>query len=196
MDEKLKEIEEEARSEHIPVMLSDTAMFLANWCCCNKPSKILEIGTAVGYSGNIMLLNSGDNSILTTIEKDEKSFQKARENFKAFNIEPRVLGYLGDAKDILPWLEDEYDLIFLDGPKGQYINYLPTLLKLLKIGGTLIADNVYYKGMVLGETETPRRKKTIVKNLQKFNEAVSNDKCLETVFHKIGDGVCEIKKLK
>lgn len=198
MEEKLQEIEKEAREEHIPVALSDTAMFLANWCSEHKPKAILEIGTAVGYSGIIMLLNSGNDSLLTTIEKDEKSFLKSKENFASFDIEPRVMGYLGDAGEILPWLDEEekFDLIFLDGPKGQYLSYLPILLKLCKVGGTILADDVNFLGKVEGDGKVCHKHRTIVTNLRLFKQEIEKNESLSVVYHDIGEQMCEITKNK
>lgn len=195
MDEKLKELEGKSRDNNIPVVLDETAMYLANTCAQRKPKNILEIGTAVGYSGIIMLLNSGDQALLTTIEKDEERFLESRENFKSFNIEPRVKGYLADAAVVLPWLDETYDLIFLDGPKAQYKKYLPYLLKLLDVNGLLIADNIYFKGMVNGTVETPKSKLSLVRSLREFNETISNNKNLKVKFLSIGDGICEAEKI-
>ena len=192
---KLEEIAQKARDNHVPVMLDDTSCYLANFCYEKKPKNILEIGTAVGYSGLVMLLGSGDDSMLTTIEINEKLFLKAKHNFQAYDIEPRTKQYLGDAAEILPWLDEKYDLIFLDGPKGQYLKYFPTLFKLLKVGGYLIADNIYYHGMVKGDAYPPHKHRTIVTNLRAFNSALASDERLECKFEEIGDGILIAKKL-
>ena len=189
----LENLEKFARENYIPVLLDDTKELLINTIHQVNPQKILEIGTAIGYSGTIMLKNS--NAILTTIDIDEKNIQLARNTFHENGLDSRVNQLIGDAKNVLPTLTGTFDFIFLDGPKGQYIHYLPYLEKLLNKNGVLFADNVLYKGLVKSEEFIPHKKRTIVVNLRKYLQMVENTEKFDTKVYTIGDGVA-ITKLK
>lgn len=189
----LEELESYARQNYIPVLLDDTRDLLIKTIKEINPKTILEIGTAVGYSGTLMLKYS--NAILTTIELEEESIKIAENTFKSNNVFDRVNQIKGDAKEVLKNLNGKFDFIFLDGPKGQYINYLPYLKNLLSDGGTLFADNVLYKGMVESLDFIPHKKRTIVVNLRKYIEMVTNDNELKTTIYHIGDGVAISKKI-
>ena len=158
----------------------------------NQPKTILEIGTAIGYSGSLMLLNS--NATLITLEKNAESAAIANENFKKLNLESRVQVIVGDAKDSLKKIEGKFDFIFLDGPKGQYINYLPILLELLNDGGLLVADNVHYHGLVLKEGVPEKKHRTIVVNLRKYLQSVTNNDKLKTEILPFADGIAISRK--
>ena len=193
---ELKEIEAFARKNHIPVLLGDSAEFLAGIVKNKQPKNILEIGTAIGYSGTIMLLSS-ENSNLTTIEKNEDSFTKATETFKIFEVEKRVTQLLGDGFEIIQRLEKQnkkYDFIFLDGPKGQYIFYYPILLNMLSSGGCLLVDNVLFKGLVRSTEDVGHKKRAMITKLRKFLTEIETREDLQTTIHEIGDGIAEIYK--
>ena len=183
------------RNAKYPVIKDEGALFLEEFIKDKQPNKVLEIGTAIGYSGSLML-NAGAKELIT-IEINEDSAKKAEENFRNLDLWDRVEILLGDAKDILPKLNQKFDVIFLDGPKGQYVKYLPSLLSLLQVGGYLIADNVLFRGMVKSEEIIPHRYRTLVNNLRKFLKEIENDKRRETCVHDIGDGLsvsCKIKE--
>ncbi len=190
----LKQIVEDARQEHIPLLLDETAEFLLNFLKDKNFKNILEIGTAVGYSG-ILFLQNQPRAFLTTIDINEKMQNIAKQNFKKFNVEKRVKLIKGDAKDVLSSFNQKFDLIFLDGPKGQYIKYLPQLKLLLDKNGFLIADNIFFHGKVRAEGFVPHKHRTIVVNLRKFIDAIENDEMLMTQIYDIGDGI-SISKLK
>ena len=190
----LKQIVEDARQEHIPLLLDETAEFLLNFLKDKNFKNILEIGTAVGYSG-ILFLQNQPRAFLTTIDINEKMQNIAKQNFKKFNVEKRVKLIKGDAKDVLSSFNQKFDLIFLDGPKGQYIKYLPQLKLLLDKNGFLIADNIFFHGKVRAEGFVPHKHRTIVVNLRKFIDAIENDEMLITQIYDIGDGI-SISKLK
>ena len=145
-------IREDAKNNSIPILRNESCKLLKMLVAISQPKNILEIGTAVGYSG-IEMLSQCDNSYLTTIEKDEHSALKAKNNFQLLNLSNRVTQYIDDAINVLPNLTKKFDLIFLDGPKAQYVKYLPYLINLLNLDGLLIADNVLFQGMVNGKTE-------------------------------------------
>lgn len=191
-------IEEYARENFIPVLLDDTANLLVDYLSNYQPKEILEIGTAIGYSGSI-ILDTCRQSHLTTMELDESSYQVAESHFNEFGLSGRVTQLLGDAHGILDQLVEQkkkYDFIFLDGPKGQYIKYLCNLEKLLHCGGILFADNVLYRHMVEGIEWVPHKKRTIVVNLRKYLAEVSTSPTWDTHIFDIGDGVAISKKTK
>ncbi len=186
-----------ARENHIPVLLEDTAKLLFSVVANFKPKNILEIGTAIGYSGTLML-SANKSAKLTTIENFEQNFNLAKTHFENENILKNVTLVFDDAFNAIQNLVNEnkkFDFIFLDGPKGQYIKYLPYLKYLLCDGGILFADNVHFKGMVFLEGVIPHRKRTIVVNLRKFLQEIKNDNDFDSVELKIGDGVVIAKKI-
>lgn len=187
----MKNILAYARENHIPVLLDDTAKLLFSKINNQKPKNVLEIGTAIGYSGTLIL--NASNCKLTTIEKDEASFNLAKHHFEKFGLTNRVNQILGDALEELNnlvKLNKKFDFIFLDGPKGQYIKYLPILKQLINNSGVLFADNVFFKRMIFIEGTIPHRKRTIVVNLRKFLETVKTDNNFYNVeILDVGDGV-------
>lgn len=190
LDNEMKEILSYARNNHIPVLLEDTAKLLFSVVFNLQPKKMLEIGTAIGYSGTL-LLNATKGS-LTTIENFEDNYQLAIKHFESAGLKDRVIPIFDDAYNAIVQLSqnnEKFDFIFLDGPKGQYIKYLPILKSMLNDGGVLFADNVHFKGMVFWEGIIPHRKRTIVVNLRKYLEAVKTDKDFDSVELDVGDGV-------
>ncbi len=191
----LKQLEEYARKRYIPVMLGDTKELLFNTVKERKPESILEIGTAIGYSG-IVMLTAAPESTLNTIEFSEKSVALARKNFAEFDLTDRVNIFVGDAREIVPLLTGKYDFIFLDGPKGQYKAFYPYLTDLLTVGGTLFSDNVLYKGLVENIPEDNRHKHiTVARNMRSFLDTLTADKRYETTLYRIGDGVTISRKI-
>lgn len=192
-DENLKRIASYADQKIIPVLLPETAAFLRQMVYIKQPKKILEIGTAIGYSGHIIL--GSCNGHLYTIEADEKLLDKANEFFEESGYKDRVTAYLGDANEIIPLFSGQFDFIFLDGPKTRYIQYLPYLKRMLNKNGILICDNVLFNGMVSGETEVVKKKATIVNALDLFLRKIIVDSDFITSVLPVGDGVSlSIKK--
>lgn len=194
--EELDTLEKFARENHIPVLLDDSAKFLAKFVKDKQFQNILEIGTAVGYSGSIMLLAS-PNAYLTTIEINEESFNKATTTFKSLNISDRVEQLLGDGFEHITKLNEQgkkYDLIFLDGPKGQYLKYYIVLLQMLTDGGCLLVDNVLFHGLVRSTEDVGHKKRAMVTKLRKFMNEIETRQDLTTTIHLIGDGIAEIYK--
>ena len=185
----LEEIANRARKGYIPIIRDNTAQALINVCKEKNPKKILEIGTAIGYSGLLMLQNC--QAFLYTIEKDEQRLAEAEKNFKLFGQEARVKLILDDALIALEKLcndNEKFDLIFLDGAKGQYIKYYPLIKKLLNRDGILFTDNIYMHGMVKSEGKIAHKHRSMVVNLRKYIELLKNDKDFTTNFYDIDDG--------
>ncbi len=185
----LEQLKKFARERYIPVMLDDTKQLLFDVVRKCRPKRILEIGTAIGYSGIVMLTASPD-ATLNTIEMDENSAAMAKENFAQAGVEKRVNVFVGDAREIVPLLSGSYDFVFMDGPKGQYEKFLPYVTEVLKIGGTLVCDNVLYKGLVEHVPENKRHKHiTVARNMNEFLHDICKNEHYKTVLHRIGDGV-------
>lgn len=191
----LESLKQYARERYIPVMLDDTRELLFNTVRQRLPKRILEIGTAIGYSG-IIMLTASPNAVLNTIEFSEQSVALARENFKEFGLTDRVNIFVGDAREIVPLLTGKYNFIFLDGPKGQYKYFYPYLTDLLEVNGTLVCDNVLYKGLVEHIPDNKRHKHiTVARNMREFLDELTADKRYQTELHRIGDGVTVSTKI-
>ena len=153
-----------------------------------KPLKILEFGTSVGCSG-IALLKASENAVLHTVERYEKSFYEAKENFEKFGLSERVVQYMGDALDIVDGLESGFDFVFLDCNKSKYKDLYPKIKERLTSGGILFADNVLFRGYISGEVKAPHRHNTIKNNMREFLRMISEDTDLITTVFDVGDGV-------
>ena len=192
----LAQLEKFARERYIPVMLDDTKELLFDTVKRAQPKRILEIGTAIGYSG-IVMLSASEQATLNTIELDEQTAAIARKNFEEFGMSSRVNVFVGDAREIVRLLTGSYDFIFLDGPKGQYEVFLPYLTDLLEVGGTLVCDNVLYKGLVEHVPDDKRHKHiTVARNMHAFLQDITTNPRYDTVLHRIGDGVTVSVKLR
>lgn len=192
----MEEIIKQAHSFHVPIVRPVILKMLIDEVKKNQPKSILEIGTAIGYSAVNMLNNCDAN--LTTIELNPESQNRAKANISRLGLEKRVEFILGDAKVVLKTLVEQnrhFDFVFLDGPKGQYINYLDDLTALLEKGGIIFADDVLFRGMVKSEEFIPHRNRTIVVNLRKYLEKVKSHPFESEVFD-IEDGVCISKKVE
>lgn len=176
-----------AEKNFVPVISKTGAQILKQTVILTRPTKIIEIGTGIGYSGLIMLKNS--NARLYTVDFNEKNLSAARKNFEKYGYADRVDIIAGDASDIVPLLTGEADLIFLDGPKGRYYEYYPYLKNLLPRGGVLLCDNVLYSGRVSGESETPHAKQTITERLNLFFDLLKSDEDMITSVIPAGDGL-------
>ncbi len=184
------EIEKRAREDRVPVIRAETAAFLKTMTAAVSPKAILEVGTAVGYSALLMAQASSGDCIITTIEKYEKRILKARENFRQAGMEERIILLEGDAGQILAGLTGSYDLIFMDAAKGQYIHWLPDVLRLLSPGGMLISDNVLQDNTILeSRFAVERRDRTIHSRMREYLFQLKNHKDLTTSIIPIGDGV-------
>lgn len=187
-------IRADAAARQIPVSSPETLQFLCVQAASKGAKNILEIGTAVGASG-IALLQTCPQARLTTIEKNEDFAAEAEENFKRAGLSQRVVLHKGDAADILAVLEGHFDFIFLDGPKVQYVKWLPFLKELLADGGLLLADDVLLFGWVNGEEEVPKKRKMLVQHVREYLDAVLSDRDLLSYVADVGDGIAiSVKK--
>lgn len=159
-----------------------------------QPKNILEIGVNRGLSGIAMMLVC-PNAKLSGIEIDEEKIKIAKSNYQDFNLLDRAKIFQGDASQIIPVLTGKYDLIFLDGPKGHYFEYLPHLLEALNKGGVLFADNVLFRGYVGSKEKTPHRYNTTRNSMENFINAITNDKNLKTQIIDIEDGISITEKI-
>ena len=185
----LGELEEYAEVNSVPIVQPETAQFLEVITKIKRPERILEIGCAIGYSAMLMAEGLAENGSITTLEWDKDMAELARANIKKAGLENTINVINRDAKEVLPTLTGEYDIIFLDGPKAHYIHMLNDCVRLLKKGGILIADNVLYKGMTADPEHVVRRKITIVKRLQHFIGAQMQHPELRASLLPLGDGV-------
>lgn len=192
-DEDIAAVMRYADENVCPVLLPETAAFLKQIVGLKKPKKILEIGTSIGYSGMIMLKNSAAE--LCSVEMDEGCVETAKGFFARAGFEKRVRIFVGDACEIVPLLEGEYDFIFLDGPKTRYPVFYPYLKKLLAAGGVLLADNVLFNGMVDGSGERNPKKATIFEGIDRYLRLAFSDEEMTSSLLPVGDGLClSIKK--
>ena len=194
ISEEIQKIRELAFANEIPVSNGETLNFLVTVLSAVKPKNILELGTAVGVSGAV-ILQTCPAAKLTTVERDKGFYESAAHNFTALGLADRVTSVLGDAGEVIGNLKEEYDFIFLDCAKVQYIKYLPRLKELLKKGGVLVADDVLLFGYVTGEEEVPKKRKMLVEHIKEYVQAATHDNELQTTVFDIGDGVALSVKL-
>lgn len=185
----LRELEEFAHNNLVPIVQKETARFLEVILTIKKPVKILELGTAIGYSSILMSMYSSENSMITTIERDKNMISEAEKNIAKYGFKDRIKIEQGDCLEVLKNLDDRYDLIFMDAGKGHYNHFLPECLRLLNKDGIIVADNVLFRGMVANDEIVKRRKITIVKRMRTYLDMVSKDKELITSVIPMGDGI-------
>ena len=191
----LSELEQYARTNRIPVVQPEVARLLLVLGRVLKPFRILEIGTAIGYSAILLSTVLAEGGKIDTIDRHEPVAGIARENIKKAGLEDVINLILGEAGEVLRCLDKKYDLIFIDGAKGQYIEFLPDCLRMLNKGGLLISDNVLYKGMIANDSLVARRKRTIVRKMRDYLDSICRNSELETCIIPIGDGVAVSYKL-
>ena len=191
---KYKDLEDFALENKVPIAQKETARFLEFMVNMKKPLRILELGTAIGYSSILMYEAAKTNPFITTIERDEKMIELATSNFEKYGLKGKIEIKAGDCLEVLENLKEPYDLIFMDAGKGHYNHFLPHCLRLLKEDGIIIADNVLFRGMVASDELVKRRKITIVKRMRKYLDLVSEDSNLITSVIPMGDGIAVTKR--
>ena len=194
----LDTIEKEALEAYVPIIKRETASLLRTMVAALKPARILEIGTAVGYSALLMCQAMPRECQITTIEKSGKRIPVARRNFKKAGEEGRITLLEGDADVLLKELEGRsFDLVFMDAAKGQYLHWLPQLLKVMPVGAVLISDNVLQDGdIVESRFAVQRRNRTIHSRMREYLHTLKHMEELETAVIPIGDGVTISTRIK
>jgi len=186
----LDELECSALSEGVPIIRKEMQSFIKTLLALKKPQRILEVGTAVGFSTLLMCEYSQPEMHITTIENYEKRIPMAKENFRRAGREAQITLLEGDAGQILKELEDSFDMIFMDAAKGQYINWLPDVMRLMKNGGVLISDNVLQEGDIIeSHYLVERRNRTIYKRMREYLYELKHNPSLITSIIPLGDGV-------
>ena len=188
-DGLLKELEEYAKANEVPISQPESIRLIEVLLKMMNAKKILEVGSAIGYSA--IRMSSACGAEVVTIELSEEMAELARKNISRAGLDDKITLICGDAKDVLPEIKDEneFDMIFVDAAKGQYMEFFPHCMRLLRRGGVLISDNVLYKGMTATDELVVRRKITIVRRLREYLDMLSNNKELSTAILPIGDGV-------
>lgn len=186
----LDKIEKEALEDGVPIIRVPMQGLLKFLLTLTRPVRILEVGTAVGFSALLMSEYAPEGCHITTIEKYEKRIPVARQNFQRAGREESITLLEGDAADLLKSLEGEYDFIFMDAAKGQYIHFMPDVMRLLKQGGLLVSDNVLQDGEIMeSRFAVTRRNRTIHSRMREYLYELKRDPALETVILPVGDGV-------
>lgn len=186
----IEAIEQEALENFVPIIRKETQSFLKVMMLMNRPAKVLEVGTAVGFSAILMSEYLPEGSRITTIENYEKRIPIARNNFKRAGKEEQITLIEGDALEVMKTLEGPYDFIFMDAAKGQYLGWLPKLLPMLPAGGLLVSDNVLQGGdIACSRFAIERRERTIHSRMREYLYELKHCPLLETAVLTVGDGV-------
>ena len=186
----LDDLEQFALRTDVPIIRKEMQSFLKTMMVMNKPKQILEVGTAIGFSALLMAEFAPADCQITTIEKYDKRIPIAKENFQKFGRGEQITLLEGDATEILKQMNETYDFIFMDAAKGQYINFLPDILRLLKPGGVLLSDNVLQDGDIIeSRYAVTRRNRTIHGRMREYLYTLKNHPELETAIIPLGDGI-------
>lgn len=191
----LATIKQFGRENKIPILLDDSLEYISGILKEIKPRRILEIGTAIGYSAICFSKYLAESGRIDTIEIESLRVEQAVENINRVGVTDKIRVIEGDALDILPYLTEEYDVVFIDAAKGKYNEFFEHALRLCKKGGYIIADNVLYKGMVMSDYNK-HKQRTAVNKLRDFIEMVQTNQNLKSELKDIGDGlmICKLKE--
>lgn len=185
---ELENLKKSALERHIPIIMDDTLEVISKILKKEKPEKILEIGTAVGYSAICFSEYLSEGGKIDTIEREHEKVQEAKENIKLIDVENAINILEGDAVDILPTLNNKYDVIFIDAAKGKYPFFLKQAIRLIKSNGLILADNILYKGYVMSDYNK-HKQRTAVRNLREYIKEVTENPNIETEILEVGDGL-------
>ncbi len=189
-NDEIGDLQKYAYENDVPIIDQETSRFLGTLLAMKKPERVLEIGCAIGFSSIYMTQFLSENGKITTIDRFERMIVQARANFEKFGVEDRIELIEGDAVEVLNNLDEEYDVIFLDAGKGQYVNMLENCIRLLKSGGLLIADDIFQNGNIVADIQTiEKRQRTIHRRMNEFIELINNDTRLDSSLVPIADGV-------
>lgn len=194
LSDTLSQIRDEALADFVPIIRTETQNYLQTMLSIIRPAKILEIGTAVGFSA-ILMAEALPEVKITTIENYEKRIPIAKANFERAGVKERITLLEGDANEILPTIDDEFDFVFMDAAKGQYITFWPQVDRLLKKGGVCITDNCLQDGDIIqSRYAITRRNRTIHKRMRDFLYEICHDENYSTSILNLGDGVAITQK--
>ena len=191
---ELEKIKQKALEEHIPIIMDETLEVIEKYLNSNKPNRILEIGTAVGYSAICFTEFLAEKGVIDTIEREADRVEEAKKNIKLAEVEDKINIYEGDAVEILPTLNQHYDVVFIDAAKGKYPFFLKEALRMIHKDGIIFADNILYKGYVMSDYNK-HKQRTAVRNLREYIKEVSENPNLETEILEVGDGLA-VSKIK
>ena len=186
----LEQLERQAKKDDVPIIRREMQSFMKFLMAAHKPKRILEVGTAVGFSALLMCEYNPVSCEIVTIENYEKRIPIAIENFKKAGREQQIQLIAGDAAEVLKTLEEPFDFIFMDAAKGQYLRFLPDVLRLLNSGGILVSDNVLQEGdLIESHYAVERRNRTIHKRMREYLYELKHNDALVTSLIPLGDGV-------
>ena len=186
-EEEFNKLKENALKRHIPIIMDDTLEKIKEVLKEENPNRILEIGTAVGYSA-LCFARYSENAIIDTIEIDEERYNEAIQNLEKIGFKDKINLILGNAVDIIPTLKNKYDIIFIDAAKSKYSIFLEEALKLINNNGLILADNVLYKGYVMSDYNK-HKQRTAVRHLREYIKEITENEKMETEILDIGDGL-------
>ena len=188
-NEELNRVKKRALEDHIPILMDDTLEMIEEILIKEKPKRILEIGTAVGYSASQFAKVTGEDCVIDSIEIDEDRANEALINIRNIGISDRINIIIGNAVEVLPTLPSEkYDIVFIDANKGKYPVFLKEAIRLLRNNGLILADNVLYKGYVLSDYNK-HKQRTAVRHLREYIAEITESENLESEILEIGDGL-------
>ena len=191
---ELEIIKKKALEEHIPIIMDDTLEVIEEKLKDIEVKRLLEIGTAVGYSAMCFSQFLDEDGKIDTLERDTERVTEARENIKKVGVAEKINIIEGDAVEILPKMNEKYDVVFIDAAKGKYPFFLKEALRMLKPNGIIFADNILYKGYVMSDYNK-HKQRTAVRNLREYIKEISENPNLETEILEVGDGLAISKNI-
>ncbi len=191
---ELEKIKQKALEEHIPIIMDDTLEVVDKVLTEVKPKRILEIGTAVGYSAICFSEYLQEGGKIDTIEREKDRIEEAKRNIEKVGVADKITIYEGDAVEILPTLNNQYDVVFIDAAKGKYPFFLKEALRMINKNGMILADNILYKGYVMSDYNK-HKQRTAVRNLREYVKEVTENPNIETEILEVGDGLAISKIL-